>query len=145
MKNHKYDNTVIEVLSTEHGPEVIKWWKKQGVNTRDFRGCNTGWFYGLKAGVFSTFTSLQVCDYFLKVIKLPAEEPKPYPKMMLVKKNMNDKPIQAFVLCEIDHVFISLGNDTHKELLHEFESGLTVDKERLIRLWEYATDIEEPQ
>ncbi len=58
--NHKYNNCVIEVLTREHGKEVIKWWKEQGITTRLEGNCSKAendecrW-YGIIDGTFDNY------------------------------------------------------------------------------------------
>jgi len=74
------DNTVIKVLTVEHGKKVIKWWKAQGVNTKDNVGCNNEKdggiciYYGIINGYFSNYSlkTIEMCN--VKIIELPTEE-----------------------------------------------------------------------
>lgn len=152
-KNHEYDNTVIEVLTYEHGKEVIKFWKDQCVYTgySAVTCCksnnNYNRFYGLIDGKFKNYTLQDCIDNLTFIMKLPTikehKEVKPYPKMMLVSK-FNGKKTVEFVLCCIDGVFLSLSNIAHEELFKElFVSGVYIDSKRFINLWTHAEEIEE--
>lgn len=68
MKN--LNNTVIKVLTREHGKEVIKWWKEQGVQTY-YKGNEDNWFYGIINEKFDAYTLKQVQAAKAKIIELP--------------------------------------------------------------------------
>ena len=54
----KWDNTCIEVLSEEHGKELIKFWQSVGVDTVNrfgdaFNGDCPSYYYGIFSGIFN--------------------------------------------------------------------------------------------
>lgn len=147
MKNHKYNNTVIEVLSIEHGEKVKEWWRKQGIDTFSYIVSNNPTvFYGLKDGNFKYFSQWEVDKYGLKVIELPTEQPKPYPKMMLVANNTSTSKVPRFVLCEIEGKYVAVYGLFVQKKEH-FLKQITMNnhKDLKINIWDHATDIEEPQ
>jgi hypothetical protein len=85
-KGHKFDNTVIEVLTKEHGKNVVKpFWESQGVEAVDeYRtsydfSCNSGdynicRYYGLKDGVFNNYSIHDLEG--VKIITLPIDPEK---------------------------------------------------------------------
>ena len=79
-KGHKYDNTVIEVLTSEHGKQVINWWNDQGVDADTYYGNNNKAdndimrYYGLIDGIFRNHTVQECIDDHIKIIILPMEE-----------------------------------------------------------------------
>lgn len=74
------ENTVIKVLTIEHGKKVIEWWDKQGIDTRDLIGIgcesdgDTYIYYGVIEGIFDNWGINKVQYYNAKIIELPAEE-----------------------------------------------------------------------
>lgn len=74
------ENTVIKVLTKEHGKKVIEWWEKQGIDTRDLIGisCESDWdtciYYGVIQGKFDNWGINTVQHYNAKIIELPTEE-----------------------------------------------------------------------
>lgn len=76
---HPYDNCVIEVLDTDHGREVIKWWQNQGVDINGLEGSCTREdgdslrFYGLSNGSFDHFDMDDCVRHNLKIIELPSK------------------------------------------------------------------------
>lgn len=65
------DNTVIKVLSKEHGAKVIQWFKDQGVDTKDYEGLNKGQYYGIINGHFYVRSESELNEKVIKVIELP--------------------------------------------------------------------------
>ena len=85
-KGHKFDNTVIEVLTAEHGKNVVKpFWESQGINDCYpflFNAClennNQCRYYGLKDGIFDNYKASDLQG--VKIITLPIEPETPaYP------------------------------------------------------------------
>lgn len=72
MKEHKYNNTVIQINDVEHGKRVIEWWKEQGVDTRNLNGTLVGWYYGLIGGGFNNVQNL---PFLPTIIELPESNP----------------------------------------------------------------------
>lgn len=78
----KWNNTVIEVLTKEHGKKVIEWWKEQGVDakgcegtiSRECRGFTT-YYYGLIDGMFSNWNIESVKFNNAKIITIPEPFP----------------------------------------------------------------------
>jgi hypothetical protein len=74
------ENTVIKVLTKEHGAKVIKWWESQGVDTSIYTGtiCESeGYesiYYGVINGNFGNYSRKDVDRYNAKIIELPEEE-----------------------------------------------------------------------
>ena len=88
------DNTVIEVLTEEHGKKVIAWWKKQGIDTalktgnctkegNDYDRC-----YGIIDGYFANYSIGEAIAHNAKIIELPTEE-KTFPRMMMCWNDEN--------------------------------------------------------
>ena len=76
MKEHKYNNTVIQSKGGEHGKRVIEWWKEQGVDTKNFSGkIEKGWYYGLINGEFAPHHSNAVIKASATIIELPESKP----------------------------------------------------------------------
>lgn len=88
------DNTVIEVLTKEHGEKVIAWWKKQGIDTKFKVGDCTkenhddNRYYGIINGIFDHWIIEQLNYYNAKIIELPTEE-KTFPRMMMCWNDEN--------------------------------------------------------
>ena len=53
MKNHPLNNHAVQVLSVEHGEQVIKAFKDSGVNTSNLNGDVFDFYYGIFDGEFS--------------------------------------------------------------------------------------------
>lgn len=74
------ENTVIKVLTPEHGKKVIEWWKKQGIDTRDLNGIacesdgDTYIYYGVIKGRFDNWSANAVKISKAKIIELPTDE-----------------------------------------------------------------------
>lgn len=74
----EHNNTVIEVLTKEHGKEVISYFKSLGIDTNGREGkCNREYkytyrYYGLINGKFDNYGLLD-CDCNVKIITLPTE------------------------------------------------------------------------
>jgi hypothetical protein len=74
------ENTVIKVLTKEHGAKVIKWWESQVESTRGYAGtmCESeGYetvYYGVINGNFGNYSKQDVDRYNAKIIELPEEE-----------------------------------------------------------------------
>lgn len=73
------NNTVIKVLTREHGAKVIEWWKQQGVET-DLKGsvneeddCSII-YYGFINYNFDNYSLKDVQEANAKIIELPTEE-----------------------------------------------------------------------
>jgi hypothetical protein len=75
----KLDNTVIRVLTKEHGKKVIEWWKAQGVDTKLEGSLNekeghTHIYNGVINGCFGNYSLHDVEKNNAKIIELPTEE-----------------------------------------------------------------------
>jgi hypothetical protein len=74
------ENTVIKVLTKEHGKKVIEWWKSQGVDTEGYHGTvneetgGTAIYYGIINGEFGNYFIQNVLKNNAKIIELPEEE-----------------------------------------------------------------------
>lgn len=74
------ENTVIKVLTKEHGKKVIEWFKLQGIDTNGYYGNvneesgGTAIYYGVINGIFSNFFIKNVIENNAKIIELPTEE-----------------------------------------------------------------------
>lgn len=83
----KWNGTVIEVLTREHGKKVIDWWKEQGVDTMRFIGDSTkedndsDRYYGLIDRRFGTHSIESIEKYKAKIITLP----EPFPERWYMK------------------------------------------------------------
>ena len=80
-------NTVIKVLSEEHGKEVVKYYEDFGINPLNLCGTYIGGYYGINAQgeVDLWFNSRQVPKNYI-VIELPQSKPSEltYPRVMEV-------------------------------------------------------------
>lgn len=74
------ENTVIKVLTKEHGAKVIEWWKSQVEETHGYAGtmCEAegyeAFYYGVIDGHFGNYSRKDVDRYNAKIIELPEEE-----------------------------------------------------------------------
>jgi hypothetical protein len=74
------ENTVIKVLTREHGAKVIEWWKSQGVYTHYKEGVACMYdndmeiYYGVINGKFNNYNIEDVSSSNTKIIELPREE-----------------------------------------------------------------------
>jgi hypothetical protein len=74
------ENTVIKVLTKEHGKKVIEWWKSQGVDTEGYYGNvneetgGTAIYYGVIDRGFDNYAAYEVSKANAKIIELPEEE-----------------------------------------------------------------------
>lgn len=117
------------------GSEIIKIFKKLGIDT-DAEGCSIYFpYYGIINDCFSCYTIDQVLELKAKIITLEQlkamkEDNSEYPKLMYVGNVLNDLNIeqrQRIVICKQ-------------------ESGYWAEDDRIAgmaHLWKYAQDIEE--
>ena len=126
-------NTVIKVLSEEHGREVINWWKKQGVDTQDLGGSVIGRYYGL----FNNITHLSFTTNIegLTVIELPIPKENDYPKVMLVSHSKNGDFKKRVVFAEKEGYYIAWA---YAETLEDAEKRINTHP------WKYAKGVDEP-
>jgi hypothetical protein len=74
------ENTVIKVLTKEHGVKVIEWWKSQGVDTgyKEGSACvedsDIHVYYGVIDRRFDNYSAYDVSKANAKIIELPEEE-----------------------------------------------------------------------
>jgi hypothetical protein len=74
------ENTVIKVLTKEHGVKVIEWWKSQGVDTgyKEGSACvedsDIHVYYGVIDHMFDNYSAYDVSKANAKIIELPEEE-----------------------------------------------------------------------
>jgi hypothetical protein len=74
------ENTVIKVLTKEHGEKVIEWWKSQGVDTgyKEGSACvedsDIHVYYGVIDRRFDNYAAYQVSKANAKIIELPEDE-----------------------------------------------------------------------
>lgn len=131
-ENHKYNNCAILVKDKEHGKKVIEWWKKQGVYTRGYTGCEINWYYGLFDGLFDYDLSL---PEGVKIIELPQEDV--YPKLMWVsdRADFSDK-IKRVVFMKKCNIYLAW---------HRAESFEGAEETTNVTTWKYAKDVEEEQ
>ena len=84
------ENQVIEVLNKEHGKKVIEYWRTKGVDTGNaVGGCTKEGgvaerYYGVIEGSFGGYPIEFVRESNAKIIELPIENSRPFPKPMLV-------------------------------------------------------------
>lgn len=84
------ENQVIEVLNKEHGKKVIEYWRTKGVDTGNaIGGCTkedgvAERYYGVIGGSFGGYPIEFVRESNAKIIELPIENSRPFPKPMLV-------------------------------------------------------------
>ncbi len=77
---NKTNNTVIKVLTSEHGKEVIEYWKSLGVNTVDWTGSSNASnedldiYYGIINGRFNNYTLGFVTNNNAEIFELPTKE-----------------------------------------------------------------------
>lgn len=91
--NKHGNNTVIKVLTEEHGEKVIEYYKSLGCDTGFYVGSNCEElghgriYYGVIDGHFSNYFADEIPNE-VKIIELPKEEPQPkpltYPRVMEV-------------------------------------------------------------
>jgi hypothetical protein len=111
-----YNNTVIEVLTKEHGKKVIEWWKEQGVNTCNFNGSNNkedgGIFnyYGLLNGVFDNRSINLVKEHNLKIITLPETK----------TTTMNNPVTQPISRTALKSLYDDIACDSWKVVIKQF-------------------------
>ena len=92
----KINNTVIEVLSEEHGKEVKKYWESKGFDTSEYsfafneRRGDTHFYYGVIYGEFGNYSLECVKSHGAKVIELPkTKEQLPIPRHVLVRDSID--------------------------------------------------------
>ena len=127
------NNTVIKVLNREHGKKVIKFYEKNGYDTKWFYGLNIDYHYGVLNNNFSWYTESDMERFNFKIIELPEE--KEYPKVMMVSNfpiSENDKGYKRVVFME------KQGNYLAWQYAETIEAA---EKERSIASWEYAVDV----
>ena len=84
------ENSVIKVLNRRHGLKVLNYFDLQGVDTANFWGNCTeesngiAIYYGVINNKFSNYTLEEVKAYNAKIIELPIENSRPFPKPMIV-------------------------------------------------------------
>lgn len=84
------ENSVIKVLNRRHGLKVLNYFDLQGVDTANFWGNCTeesngiAIYYGVINDKFSNYTLEEVKAYNAKIIELPIENSRPFPKPMIV-------------------------------------------------------------
>lgn len=126
------NNTVIEVLTREHGAKVIEWWKKQGIDTSDHEGnfCKEfGYgcrYYGVIKGKFGNYSSKAVYTHNAKIITLPEEmesfpeEIKSFPRWMWCWDYFEEKAVKRLVIYyneQLLHKYITLSETEAKRYL----------------------------
>ena len=83
-------NEVIKVLDRAHGSRVIEYWESKGIDTRGMCGAFTkedndsARYYGVINDRFDCYTIEFVRKCKAKIIELPMENSRPFPKQMLV-------------------------------------------------------------
>ena len=86
------ENSVIKVLNRRHGLKVLNYFDLQGIDTANFWGNCTeesngiAIYYGVINGKFSNYTLEEVKAYNAKIIELPIENSRPFPRLMLVRR-----------------------------------------------------------
>lgn len=118
----KLNNTVIEVLTEEHGEKVIAWWKKQGIHTRCKIGVctkkydNDYRYYGVINGIFDNCSIEEVRENNAKIIELHTED-KTFPRMMMCWDDENSS-LNIYVLFydkQLNYPYIGiLANDVER-------------------------------
>ena len=133
------NNTVIKVLNREHGAKVIKFYKKNGYDTKYFYGSNIGCYYGVLNNNFSWYTDSDMGRFYFKIIELLEEEE--YPKVMMVSnspitKGNNGK--KRVVFMEKLGTYLAWAYATTLE---------DAEEEMAITSWKFAVDVpkENPQ
>jgi len=118
------NNTVIEVLTFEHGAKVIEWWKKQGINTYDYDGscckedADSCRYYGVINGSFGNYSLKAVKAHNAKIITLPKE--KSFPRWMWCWDDDTEKPVKRLVIYyneQLLHSYITLSETEAKRYL----------------------------
>ncbi len=144
---HKYNNCVIEVLDPEHGKEVIKWWKSQGVDTKNFNGnaskrdnCNSR-YYGLISGIFSNYMIEHIIPAHAIILTLP--EDKAFPRWMWVNTDENEiaclrKRYVIYYNKQLIYPYLAIHEDDEKKYFNEENNIRTAE-------WKYAKEIEEEE
>lgn len=131
-------NQVIKVLDKEHGKEVIKYWKSQGVNTGVYKGDHIAdgtmdcYYYGVIDGEFASYSLDDVEETNTEIIELPNST---YPKVMEVSMSSDFlAPYKRVVFMEKCGKYIAWKN---ARTLEDAESEMKTT------VWNYARDIEE--
>ena len=128
-------NVMIEVLNREHGKQVIEYFKSQGFDTRDLSGIDIGYYYGVINGIFTEIDDLKKIKEDVKVIELPKEYKKTFPRVMIVsdypinEDNPGQKRVVFIYKCEKYLAWAGVGT------LEEAEKVYCVTN------WKYAKDI----
>jgi hypothetical protein len=132
--NKKLLNTCIEALTSDHGKEIVNFYRSQGFDTGSY---TSGYrYYGINVnGTFSNyFSDILVTLLTLKEAKLLVQE-KTYPRVMLVNDENNIKTaFQRVVFMEKNSYFLGWG---HAKTFEEAE------KEMDIYHWAFAWELEE--
>jgi hypothetical protein len=136
------ENTVIKVLTKEHGAKVIAYWKSLGVNTKGMNGevneAEGGKYiyYGVINNSFNNYPKQIIDTYGVKIIKLPnpTSKLKKIIKTITITsiKDWDDVPIGSKFTCTIDDNKIegkiqkeNNGNDMYIYLCQNIKSGAT--------------------
>ena len=101
----KYNNTVIKVKNPEHGAKVIKWWKDQGVNTKNYVGNYDGRYYGIIDNNFVCYTLAQVQSANATIIELPNELPQRGDEILVWNTFENNAQTRIFVTYIEGHIY----------------------------------------
>lgn len=106
------NNTVIKVISKEHGEKVVEFYRKNGYDTEPLFGTNIGYYYGVFNNKFSWYTNSDMKVLNLKVIDLPKEKTS---CMVHIIKNSEGKPI-GWEMCpktEEENEIVAIIRDLH--------------------------------
>lgn len=101
----KYNNTVIKVKNPEHGAKVVKWWKDQGVNTKNYVGNYDGRYYGIIDNNFVCYTLAQVQSANATIIELPNELPQRGDEILVWNTFENNAQTRIFVTYIEGHIY----------------------------------------
>jgi len=133
--NHKYNNTVIQCRSVEHGAKIIAWWKEQGIDTRIYTGSTPSFYYGLINGIFR---SVHISDITITNITILEDIPQEseYPKVMWVWDHDKFSKFKRVVFMKKNNKYLTWYSATTLE---------EAEKEISISYWCNAEDIIEEQ
>jgi len=139
------DNTVIEVLTEEHGKKVIEWWRKQGIYTNVYVGScckkniSTDRYYGVINGHFGNYFLSDVKANNAKIITLPEEKALPRYMMCWDTDELEaEKRLVIYYNKQLVYPFITLCETSVERYL---KGGTNC----FFKVFKHAKEIEEPE
>lgn len=95
------NNFVFKSVKESDGPEIIKYLKSLGVNTRDYEGTcceelNDEYiYYGVIYGKFDNYNEKAINENNVGIMTIPNDFKNKYPKMMMMEKKNNTLPFRV--------------------------------------------------